>query len=92
MVAKSAAVVAGDASRVNLVATGGGASLPIIDDILENGVDYQGKHVAFAASDPISAGDQERYPDLVEPYAQVAVVRVVLCRHCQNQEVVSRRD
>jgi molecular chaperone DnaK len=42
MVSKSAAVVSGDASRINLVATGGGAALPIIKELADEGVTFEG--------------------------------------------------
>jgi len=73
MVARSAAVVSGDLNRINLVATGGGSSLPIIAELEKNGIDYEGKHVTFDLREPIAAGVRETNPDLVEPYPQIAV-------------------
>lgn len=73
MIAKSAAVVAGDATRINLVATGGGSSLPLFKDLVENGADYGEKHIAFTMRDSIADGVRETNPDLVDAFPQIAV-------------------
>lgn len=73
MIAKSAIVVAGDAPRINLVATGGGSSLPLFKDLVENGANFDGKHVAFTMRDSIVAGIRETNPELVNAFPQIAV-------------------
>lgn len=73
LVAKSALAIAGDQKRIVFVATGGGARLPIIRKIAEDGVDSDGRHVAFVWRDPTPVGMAEMYPDLVDPYPQIAV-------------------
>jgi hypothetical protein len=73
MVARSAAVLSGDLARVNLVATGGGASLPLIKELEQNGLRYGDKQISFAFRESIAAGVRETNPDLVEPYPQIAV-------------------
>ncbi|MET2833049.1 hypothetical protein [Mesorhizobium shangrilense] len=73
MIAESASVVAGDATRINLVATGGGSSLPLFKDLIENGADFEGKHVVFTKRDLIADGVRETNPELVDAYSQIAV-------------------
>jgi molecular chaperone DnaK len=73
MVAKSAAVVAGDSSQINLVATGGGASLPLVKALAAEGVDFEGRHIAFTLREPLAPGIRETNPDLVDLYPQIAV-------------------
>ncbi|MBE1706527.1 MULTISPECIES: rod shape-determining protein [Mesorhizobium] len=73
MIAESAVVVAGDATRINLVATGGGASLPLFKDLVEKGADSDGKHVVFTERDLIADGVRETNPELVDAYPQIAV-------------------
>ena len=65
--------VLGDADHMVFVATGGGARLPIIKRIAEEGVEYEGNRVAFIWRDPAPEGMAEVYPDLVDPYPQIAV-------------------
>jgi hypothetical protein len=73
MVSKSAAMVSGDAGRINLVATGGGSALPIIKEFADEGVTFEGKHIAFSIREPIAAGVRETNRELVESYPQIAV-------------------
>jgi hypothetical protein len=73
LVGKAAIAVAGDYKQVNLVATGGGANLPMIKNLAEEGGDYEGKHVSIVWRDSIPDGVAEEYPDLVVPYSQIAV-------------------
>jgi hypothetical protein len=73
LVGKAAIAVAGDYNQVNLVATGGGANLPMIKNLAEEGADYEGKHVSVIWRDSIPDGVAEEYPDLVAPYSQIAV-------------------
>ncbi|MET4363475.1 hypothetical protein ABIB06_004069 [Bradyrhizobium sp. LB8.2] len=73
LVGKAAIAVAGDYNQVNLVATGGGANLPMIRNLAEEGANYEGKHVSIIWRDSIPDGVAEEYPDLVAPYSQIAV-------------------
>ncbi|PZF75846.1 hypothetical protein DK847_16630 [Aestuariivirga litoralis] len=74
MVAEAADLVQGnDVSSIRLVATGGGATLPVITKIAEHGVDVGGRHIGFELSDAIAEGVRETNPDLVEAYSQIAV-------------------
>lgn len=73
LVATSAIALAGDMTRVNLVATGGGANLPIVHELSEKGITLGGRSIGFNLL-PAMAGDvQEKYPDLIDPYPQIAV-------------------
>lgn len=73
LVTESAFAVAGDERRVNLVATGGGARLPIIRSIAEEGVERDGKRIALIWCEPTPEGMAMNYPELVDPYPQIAV-------------------
>lgn len=74
MVGEAASVVQGsEGGRIKLVATGGGASLPVIKQLAEVGVDADGRHINFELSDAIAEGVRETNPDLVDPYPQIAV-------------------
>lgn len=73
LVGKAAIAVAGDYNQVNLVATGGGATLPMIRDLAEEGAEYDGRRVSIFWRESIPDGVAEEYPDLVAPYSQIAV-------------------
>lgn len=73
MVAQAAASLAGDLNRVHLVATGGGASLPIVRELGEKGVNFDGKHIGLNIMEAMSPNVRETYPDLIDPYPQIAV-------------------
>jgi molecular chaperone DnaK len=73
MVSRSAILAAGDAKRINLVATGGGATLPIINELAKDGGTYEGKHVNFTLRDTVPTRVRETNPELIEPYPQIAV-------------------
>jgi molecular chaperone DnaK (HSP70) len=73
LVAKTAIQIAGDAKRLIFVATGGGARLPIIKKIAEEGVERDGTHITFIWREPAPEGMAAAYPDLVDPYPQLAV-------------------
>lgn len=73
LIARSAVVAAGDSPRIKLVATGGGASLPLIEQLVMSGVDHEGKHVSFTKVDLLAEGIRDTNPELVEPYPQIAV-------------------
>lgn len=73
MVAKSAVALAGDASKVKLVATGGGAGLPIVQQLARAGVSHDGRRISFELANAMPDDVRENYPDLVDPYPQIAV-------------------
>lgn len=73
MVARSAVALAGELARVNLVATGGGATLPIVRELGEMGVRHGGKSIAFKIVDAMPEDIRSVHPDLVDPYPQIAV-------------------
>jgi hypothetical protein len=73
LVGKAAVAVAGDYDQVNLVATGGGATLPMIRDLADEGVEYGGRRISLVWRESIPEGVGEEYPDLVAPYSQIAV-------------------
>lgn len=73
MVARSAAALAGDLSKVNLVATGGGAGLPIVREFGEKGVRHGDRHVGFNIVDAMADDVRDSHPDLIDPYPQIAV-------------------
>lgn len=73
MVSKSAAALAGDLARVNLVATGGGAALPIVRALGKSGIVQDGKRVGFNVVNAMADDIRESHPDLIDPYPQIAV-------------------
>jgi len=73
MIGRSAAVVAGDSSSVNLVPTGGGSSLPIIAELAAEGVEFRGRVIKFVSRDPVLREVRDEHPDLVDIYPQIAV-------------------
>lgn len=73
MVARCAVALAGDQSRIKLVATGGGSSLPIVRELGAAGVVVGDKHVSLDLVEAMADDIRTKYPDLVDPYPQVAV-------------------
>ena len=73
MVAKSAVALVGSADRVNLIATGGGASLPFIGELGQTGVNVGDKHVRLSIVDAVPSTVRRSYPSLIPPYTQIAV-------------------
>lgn len=73
LVNNAARSVVGDSDRITFVATGGGARLPILQKIIDDGVEYNGKQIILTLRDPAPQGMGEVYPDLVAPYPQIAV-------------------
>lgn len=73
VITDSAFAVAGSGSRVNIVATGGGAKLPMIRTIVDEGVQREGRRIALDWQNPSPEGMSSAYPDLVDPYPQIAV-------------------
>jgi hypothetical protein len=55
------------------LATGGGAGLPIVQELGEKGILYGGKQVKFKLIGAMADDIRESYPDLIDPYPQIAV-------------------
>ena len=73
LIGKAVAAAAGDAERVALVVTGGGAKLPIISQIAEEGVKVEDKRIGLMLEDTVPSYIRVHNPDLIEPYPQLAV-------------------
>lgn len=73
LVAQSAEVVAGDASRIKLVATGGGSRLPIVTKLAEGGVQIGQRRISFDLVDAMPGTLATTNPELSEAFPQVAV-------------------
>lgn len=73
LVARSAIALAGDLSRVNFVATGGGAELPIVRELAEKGIHSGDQYVGLNLLPAMAQDVRESYPDLIDPYPQIAV-------------------
>ena len=65
LVEKAASAVAGDERKIIFVATGGGARLPMVQGIAEQLISRDPKQFQRVSPMP--------YPDLVDPYPQIAV-------------------
>ena len=66
------AVVGGD-GPVRLVATGGGANLPIVETLLEQTIQKDGKRMKLEKQAAMPQDLQQIYPTLIDNYAQLAV-------------------
>lgn len=73
LVAQSALVVAGDASRIKLVATGGGSRLPIVAKLAEGGVQIGQRRISFDLVDAMPGTLATTNPELSYAFPQVAV-------------------
>lgn len=73
LVAQSAQVVAGDASRIKLVATGGGSRLPIVTKLAEGGVQIGQRRISFDLVDAMPGTLATTNPELSDAFPQVAV-------------------
>jgi hypothetical protein len=73
LVADSAGVVAGSASRIKLVATGGGSRLPIVTTLAETGVLIGQRRINFDLVDAMPGTLATTHPELSEAFPQVAV-------------------
>jgi hypothetical protein len=73
MISNSAGIVSGDSNRINLVATGGGARLPIVNLLAETGVTYDGRQIMLESREALAEGVRENNPELVDLYPQIAV-------------------
>ena len=73
MVAGSAATLAGDQNRIKLVPTGGGASLPIVQKLVAEGVRHGDKHIRLELAEAMPQDIRTRHPEWGDPYPQIAV-------------------
>ncbi|MBX5128505.1 hypothetical protein HJB53_18490 [Rhizobium lentis] len=73
LVAQSAEVVAGDASRIKLVATGGGSRLPIVSKLAVDGVQIGQRRIDFDLVDAMPDRLGTTNPELSQAFPQVAV-------------------
>lgn len=73
LVGQSAQVVAGDASRIKLVATGGGSRLPIVTKLAEGGVQIGQRRINFDLVDAMPNTLATTNPALSDVFPQVAV-------------------
>lgn len=65
--------VAGDQNTVNVTATGGGAGLPVVKALDGVWIERDGRRVQLSLAQPMPNELRETYPQLVDPYPQVAV-------------------
>ena len=73
IVTDAAFVVAGDDGHVLLVATGGGARLPIVEDLVSRPIEKDGKRMRLQSREAMPNDLREAYPQLLEIYPQLAV-------------------
>ena len=73
MIAKSASITIGSEDKLYLIATGGGANLPFIDEWVKSGIHIDGKYIKLERRSAIPDWISDRYPDLIEPFPQIAV-------------------
>ncbi|WKT93613.1 hypothetical protein QYR01_19360 [Brucella anthropi] len=73
LIAQAAKVVAGDATRIKLVATGGGSRLPIITKLAKHGVQVEHRRITFDLVDAMPGTLATTNPELSEVFPQVAV-------------------
>ena len=72
MVTKAAQAVGGGSNLI-LVATGGGARLPMIERLAREGIIVEGKNLNLNVRSPAPEGLAAEYPEYVDPYPQIAV-------------------
>lgn len=73
LVAKSAEVVAGESSRIKLVATGGGSRLPVVTKLAATGVQIGQRRISFELVNAMPDTLATTNPELSEAFPQVAV-------------------
>jgi len=73
LVKEAASCVAGDETVINITATGGGAALPVVQALDGKWVEFIGKRVQLKLTKAMPAELEESYPELADPYPQVAV-------------------
>ena len=73
IVIDAAFVVVGDDGPVHLVATGGGAKLPVVQDLVSDPITKNGRQLRLRLRDAMPDDLREAYPRLVNIYPQLAV-------------------
>lgn len=73
IVTDAAFIVAGDDGHVHLVATGGGARLPIVEDLVSRPIEKDGKRMRLQSREAMPNDLKEAYPQLLDFYPQLAV-------------------
>ena len=73
IVTNAAFQVIGDDESVVLVATGGGANLPIVKDLVKKQIEKNGRKIGLRLRDAMPDDLKEIYPNLVNFYPQLAV-------------------
>lgn len=73
LVVDAAFCVAGDKVVVNVAATGGGSSLPVIEILNEQKFERDGKRIELRLASAMPRQLEEKYPMLSGPYPQIAV-------------------
>ena len=73
IVTDAAFVVVGDDGPVQLVVTGGGAGLPVVDNLISRPIKKNGRHLRLRRRDAMPVDLRETYPRLVNIYPQLAV-------------------
>lgn len=73
VVTEAAFIVVGDDGPVQLVATGGGASLPVVDGLVSGPVKKNGRQLRLQPRDAMPEDLREVYPELANIYPQLAV-------------------
>ena len=73
IVTDAAFVVIGDDPSVQLVATGGGASLPVVQDLVSGPIKKNGKQLRLRPRDAMPNDLRDVYPQLANTYPQLAV-------------------
>ena len=73
IVTDAAFVVAGDDEPVHLVATGGGATLPVVQDLVSQPIEKNGSRLRLHLRDSMPDDLRDAYPGLANVFPQLAV-------------------
>ena len=73
IVTDAAFIVVGDDGPVHLVATGGGATLPIVQDLVSHPIEKNGSRLRLRLRDSMPDDLRDAYPGLANVYPQLAV-------------------
>lgn len=73
IVTDAAFVVLGDDGPVHLVATGGGATLPVVRDLVDSPIEKNGSRLKLRLRDSMPDDLRDAYPRLANVYPQLAV-------------------
>lgn len=73
LVKKAAFTVAGSSEKVNVVATGGGASLPVVQKLNNMKLESDGKRISLRLQQAMPGAVEDEYPEFADRFAQLAV-------------------